>query len=197
MFNEARLLDCVSYGSSFGHEFQTSIVTLRSGVERRNARWSKPLGQYSVRYDALEPEQHLIVRGAHMACMGSLIAFRLKDWTDFFVEHEPLAVATGEQQRVQLKKTYRFGSLSYVRPIAKPVEGTVKIFADGDLLPATADHTTGFVTFTAMPGQAITWSGEFDVPVRFASDRLDVDPIAARGRQFILSTDVDLIEVRL
>lgn len=197
IFNEARLLDCVSYGSTFGMEFQTSIITLRSGVERRNANWSKPLGQYSIQYQALKPDDHWQVRQAHMACMGSLVPFRLKDWTDYQAQREYLTDATGAAQTVQLVRVYTFGTVSFQRPIFKPVVGTVALFADDQPLAASVDYTTGLVTFTADPGQEITWSGEFDVPVRFVSDRLDVDPRAKRGNDFILGADVDLIEVRL
>ena len=197
MFIEERLLDQVVYGSTFGQEFQTRVITLKSGHERRYANWTKPRGQYSVSYTALRPEDHALVRGAHMACMGSLIAFRLKDWTDFYAASEPLTTGTGSPQTVQLSKAYTFGSATLDRPIFKPVVGTVEVFADALLISSTIDYTTGMATFTANPGSVVTWSGEFDIPVRFVSDRLDVDPKAKRGRDFILGADADLIEVRL
>ena len=98
---------------------------------------------------------------------------------------------------LQLAKVYSFGPLDMSRPIKKPVSGTVTIFEDGVASAAVIDYTTGFVTITAAPGSVITWSGEFDVPVRFVSDRLDSDPVAKRQNGFILSSNVDLIEVRL
>lgn len=197
MFNETRLLDCVSYGSQFGHEFKTRITPLKSGRERRNAEWKLPLGRYSVIFDALKPEDHLLVRGAHMACMGSLIAFRFKDWTDFAAVREPLGTGTGNQQVLMLAKAYKFGPLSMSRPIAKPVPGTVTVFVDGQPAQVEVDYTTGAVTVAGPAGSSITWSGQFDVPVRFESDRLDCDPIVRRSNGFVLSADVDLVEVRL
>ena len=197
MFNETRLLDCVSYGSQFGQEFNTRVVTLRSGHERRNANWTRPLGRYSVSYDAIRPEHHQDVRRAHMACLGSLIAFRFKDWTDFQGEGEVLGLGTGAPHQYQLVKHYPFGPVSLARPISKPVAGTVVVYEDGQPIPATVDYATGIVTATAPPGEPITWSGEFDIPVRFESDRLDVDPIARTSQGFVLTADVDLVEVRL
>lgn len=198
MFNETRLLDCVAYGSQFSTEFNTRIHTLRSGHERRNAMWSRPLGNYSILFNNLEPDDHDLVRGAHMASMGSLIPFRFKDWTDYDAVGQPLTAGTGAEQTVQLTKTYAFGPLSYDRPIFKPVIDTVTVYEDGLELAATVDYTTGLVTFTAPPGSAVTWSGEFDIPVRFVSDRLDYDPVVRRASgRFVLSSDVDLIEVRL
>ena len=197
IFNESRLLDCVAYGSQFGIEFSTRINPLRSGVERRNANWSAPLCHGSLLYQNLRPEDHALVRDAHMACMGSLVAFRFKDWTDYQAEAQVIGEGSGVEQVLQLIKVYSFGPLDMSRPIKKPVSGTVTIFEDGVASAAAIDYTTGFVTITAAPGSVITWSGEFDVPVRFVSDRLDSDPVAKRQNGFILSSNVDLIEVRL
>ena len=71
------------------------------------------------------------------------------------------------------------------------------VYEDGQPIPAVVDYTTGLVTVTAPPSSPITWSGEFDIPVRFESDRLDVDPIARTSQGFVLTADVDLVEVRL
>lgn len=198
MFNEVRLLDCVSYGSEFGQEFSTRIVTLYSGVERRNANWSAPLGKYSIIYTALRPEDHEKVRDAHMASMGAFIPFRFKDWTDYKVEDQFIGLADGAEQTLQLVKSYNFGPVELTKKISKPVMNTVTVYADGVEIPlVTVDYILGTVTFTASVGARITWSGEFDVPVRFVDDQLDVEPITRVDDGFALSCDVDLIEVRL
>lgn len=194
MFNNARLLDCVAYGSEFGQEFNTRITPLRSGVERRNANWSAPLGRYSVIYAALKPEDHAAVYNAHMSCMGSLIPFRFKDWRDFSADQEVIGTGTGSPQTLQLIKTYAFGSIDFMRKITRPV--TAALFADGSPLAATVDIDSGLVTTTAPDGAVVTWSGEFDVPVRFDDDRLDVEPLARAAGGFFLSANVSLTEVR-
>jgi uncharacterized protein (TIGR02217 family) len=197
MFNETRLLDCVSYGSEFGQEFNTRIVTLRSGQERRNINWSMPLGRYNVMYQALSPEDHIKVRAAHMASMGSAIPFRFKDHTDYKAEDEFLTNGTGSAQTVQLIKKYAFGPVELERVIQKPVMGTVTIYENGIEIGSSVDYATGEVTFTATSLSEVTWSGEFDIPVRFESDRLDVDPLANTKNGFLITTDVGLVEVRL
>ena len=58
-------------------------------------------------------------------------------------------------------------------------------------------YVAGTVTFTAAAGSEITWAGEFDIPVRFESDRLDVEPLARIAGGFAVSCNVDLVEVRL
>jgi len=197
MFNETRLLDCVAYGSQFGQEFKTRVVTLKSGFERRNIDWTMPMGKYSVLFQALEPADHAVVRGAHMASAGSAIPFRFKDWTDYTATAEAIGTATGAAQTLQLVKNYTFGSLSLQRVIAKPVADTVTLYADGVEIGSSVDTTTGIVSFIATVGAVITWSGEFDVPVRFDSDRLDFDPAGRATGGFMLTGDVDIVEVRL
>lgn len=196
MFNEVRLLDCVAYGSEFGHEYRTDIVELRSGVERRNAEWQQPLGRYSVRYQNLGEDDHGVVVSAHHACMGSLIGFRLKDWSDYRAESEVVGTGTGAAQQYQLKKHYTWGSIARERAIKKPVQNTVTVFVDGTQTAATINYQTGQFTLNAAAGAVITWSGEFDVPVRFSDDRLSFS-VDARSGGFILNGDVDLQEIRL
>ena len=198
-FIEERLLDKVTYSSQFGTEFNTRVVTLRSGVERRNANWSAPLGRYSIRYELLEPDEHQIVLNAHKACMGALVGFRLKDWSDYEATDEFIGTSDGTtNQTLQLTKRYKFGPLAYDRKISKPVYSTVKLYADGVEIPYTLDSTTGLITFShGTSGAIMTWYGEFDVPVRFDDDRLDVELVYHTEGGFLLSTDVSLTEVRL
>ena len=71
-------------------------------------------------------------------------------------------------------------------------------FNNGTPISFVLDITTGEVEFTASAGDAITWSGEFDVPVRFESDRLDVQPIILRdGGYYALTANVNLTEIRI
>jgi len=199
MFNESRLLDCVSYGSEFGHQYSTRINSLRSGHERRNANWSAPLGKYAVLYDNLHADDHELVINAHHACMGQLIGFRFKDWSDYKAEREVLGVGTGANQSVQLVKTYPFGSIDLTRNISKPVVNTLHFYAgDVEIWPITADYTTGIFTLNATAGATITWSGQFDVPVRFTSDEISFSVVDKNKRRgFFLTADVELQEVRL
>ena len=196
MFNESRLLDRVAYGSEFGHEYKTRITELSNGVERRNADWQRALGRYSVRYQNLDEDHHNLVVAAHHACMGALIGFRLKDWSDYKADNEYFALGAGEPTTYQLKKTYALGSLSRVREIFKPVFGTVSVNADGLPVEFNLNYTTGKIVINAAEGAVLTWSGEFDVPVRFSDDQMSFS-IDSRSGGFILNSDVSLQEIRL
>ena len=78
-------------------------------------------------------------------------------------------------------KTYGVTNTPWTRTIAKPVAGSILVAVDG--MPVsegtdwTCDDTTGVVTFADAPdeGAAITAGYEFDVPVRFDSDTLEIN----------------------
>ena len=129
-----------------------------------------------------------------MACLGSAIGFLFKDWVDYQATAEVIGTGAGVEQDLQLTKTYTFGGISLVRNIYKPVSGTVQLYENGSPVGSVIDYETGIATVTATG--TITWTGEFDVPVRFESDRLDYDPVAKRTGGYILTSDVDLIEIR-
>ena len=94
-------------------------------------------------------------------------------------------------------KRYASGAQSWTRTIAKPVAGTVRIALAGVEQPSgwSVDTTTGLITFGAAPGAgvAITAGFEFDVPVRFDTDALDVTLDLERLGSI---TSVPLLEIR-
>jgi uncharacterized protein (TIGR02217 family) len=100
----------------------------------------------------------------------------------------------------QLVKTYRSGENSYLRPITKPVAGSVHVRVSGDPLQEGVDYeidmTTGLITFGHPPDlQAEVTAGfEFDVPVRF-----DIDQIRTSVANFQAGEvpDVPVVEVRV
>lgn len=194
-FIDARLLDCVAYGTEGGPTWATRKVPLKSGVVRRNATRSRPLYRYAVIYQNLQPEHHAEVIAAFNACMGGVHSFRLKDWADFEADNVQLAdVGTGSAQQVQLAKPYTFGGETIWRPIYKPVSGTVTLTADDAPLSATIDYDTGIASFTASIGDVIRWTGQFDVPVMFEDDVMSFSADSRGERGLFLTTDAALIE---
>ena len=75
-------------------------------------------------------------------------------------------------------KRYESGAQTWVRRIVKPVAGTRAGRARRRRagLGWSVNTTTGIVTFDTAPGAGVlvTAGFEFDVPVRFDTDRLDV-----------------------
>jgi uncharacterized protein (TIGR02217 family) len=191
-FHEVRFPLDLSLGSRGGPQRRTEIVTLASGREHRNAR----LMHSRRRYDAGLGVRTLDALHAVLAFFeerrGRLYGFRFRDRVDWKSCSPSLApgpvnqrIGTGDGSTAtfQLVKTYGAAHAPYDRPIAKPVAATVRIAVNGVELAAgtafTCDPATGSVTFaaTAIPavGAAITAGFEFDVPVRFDTDDLEID----------------------
>ena len=110
---------------------------------------------------------------------------------------QAIGTGTGSNRFFQLAKTYTSGAQSWTRAIVKPVGGTVRVALGGveQLSGWTVDTTTGIVSFTSAPGSgvAVTAGFEFDVPVRFDSDTLDVTLDVERLGSI---TSIPLVEIR-
>jgi len=193
-FIESRLLDEVANGFQGGPTWYTQTVELKSGVTRRTAIRSRPRYRYSASYQHITPAKTALVISAFNACQGSAVGFRFKDWADYSVTAEPIGDTPGaNSDPVQLFKSYTFGGTTITRPIKKPVNGTVTVYQNAIAKTGTLDTTTGiFTPSTAWTASLpLTWTGQFDVPVRFSSDELMFDFNTLNA----LSSNVDLEEV--
>ena len=185
-FHEIRLPLNVSLGAVGGPERQTEIVRLASGAESRNARWSSSrrrweIGGAPMRLDAA----HELI-AFFEACGGRLNGFRFRDPVDFrscapggevSATDQMIGAGDGATAAFQLVKRYDSGGESYVRTIRKPVSGSVVVACDGSVMEDLAvDIATGIVTLAEAPadGVIVTAGFEFDTPVRFDADRLDM-----------------------
>lgn len=193
-FIESRLLDKLAFGFQGGPTWYTLVTDLQSGVQRRKALRSRPKYRYTLPYQNIDLTDTAAVIAAFNACQGAAVGFRLKDWTDYSVTAQAIGNTPGANLTpVQLYKTYTFGATTVQRPIKKPVSGTVTVYSNGTPKTGTLDTTTGLFTPTTnwTAGQALTWTGEFDVPVRFSSDELVFD-LNNPGR---LSANIEVEEV--
>lgn len=189
-FHEVRFPLDVSLGSRGGPVRRTDIVPLASGREHRNSRWA----QSRRRYDAGLGVRSLDALHGVIAFFeerrGRLIGFRFRDradWRSGPPSREPtpldqrIGTGDGLNRSFPLAKAYGTAFAPYLRPIAKPVGGSVRVALDGVEQPVGAafacDPATGIVVFAAPPppGAAVTAGFAFDVPVRFDTDELDID----------------------
>ena len=186
-FHEVRFPDNISRGARGGPERRTQIVELASGDEERNASWANSRRRYDVSYGIRRADDLHAVVEFFEARNGRLHGFRFKDWGDHKsclpsaapdALDQVIGSGDGAQDEFQLRKAYASGGASWARIITKPVTGTVLIALDGAVQASgwSIDDTTGVVTFSSPPGAgvAVTAGFEFDVPVRFDSDVLDV-----------------------
>lgn len=197
-FEEVRFPADISYGSSGGPEFSTDVVETHSGHEKRNINWEDARARYDVAQGVRNQQQLDSLVSFFRARKGRAIGFRFKDWTDFQATGEIIGTGDGVEVNFQLIRSYASGSAVEQREIKKPVAGTVNIYVD-DVLQSSGvstDTTTGIVTFTTAPANSavIKADFEFDVPVRFDTDRFtaSLDSFGSSSWQ-----DITLIEIRI
>ncbi len=205
-FHEVRFPDDISRGARGGPERRTQIVELASGDEERNASWANSRRHYDAAYGIRRADDLAAVVAFFEARNGRLHGFRWEDWADWksclpsgtpAATDQTIGKGDGATTDFQLVKVYSSGSQSWTRTITKPVAGTVLVAIDGTEQTSgwSVDTTTGLITFSTAPasGAAITAGFEFDVPVRFDTDALDVTLDIERLGSI---TSIPLIEVR-
>lgn len=192
MFLETSMAPCAAYGFKGGPVFSTTIVILASGREQRNINWSLPKHQYSCPFQNIDKDAFLELKRLFMACRGQANGFRFKDAGDFEATDEAFATGDGATSIFQLYKTSTEGATTLFRKIVKPNSAGFIANVNGAPVACTVSTVTGLATFAAPPAgaSALTWSGTFDVPVRFAMDFLpfSIDNLNA------MNGSVDLVE---
>ncbi|GAA6207816.1 DUF2460 domain-containing protein [Cognatishimia sp. WU-CL00825] len=208
-FHEVRFPANLSFGSIGGPERRTDVVTLTNGFEERNTPWAHARRRYDagVGMRSLDDIETLIA--FFEARQGQLHGFRWKDWSDFKssvasaeVDFRDQVIGVGDsvQTAFPLLKTYQSGEQSYGRPISKPVAGTVRIgVADSEQQEAvhyTVDLAHGLVMFNDPPGlgEEVSAGFEFDVPVRFDTDRIQTSVASFQAGDM---PNVPVVEVRV
>ncbi|MEL7026724.1 MAG: DUF2460 domain-containing protein [Pseudomonadota bacterium] len=207
-FHEVRFPANLSFGSVGGPERRTDVVTLANGFEERNTPWAHSRRRYDAGLGMRSLDDVEALIAFFEARRGRLFGFRWKDWADFKsapnsvtpdFEDQLIGIGDGETRSFQIVKTYQSGEQSYVRPIVKPVLGTISVGIQGDPQTETinynVDVTTGLIEFDAAPdhGVQVTAGYEFDVPVRFDTDMIQTSVASFRAGDV---PSVPVLEVR-
>ncbi len=207
-FHEIRFPASLSFGSVGGPERHTDVVTLANGFEERNTPWRHSRRRYDAGVAMRGLEDIEVLIAFFEARRGQIHGFRWKDWTDYkscsatrdpSIDDQRIGTGDDATAAFQLIKTYRSGEQVYERPIRKPVRGSVVIGLDGDAqqegLHFEVDKATGIVTFAHPPngGVEITAGFEFDVPVRFDTDRIQTSLASFQAGDV---PSVPIVEVR-
>ena len=208
-FHEVRYPVGLSIGSSGGPERRTEIVTLVNGFEERNSPWAHSRRRYDAGAGMRSLDDFAALIAFFEARRGQLHGFRWKDWADYktclpsqsvSAMDQEIGVGDGITTIFQLRKTYASGGSAYTRDLVKPVAGSVKVAVAGvvQTLPAefTVEEARGIVTLNLPPalGAVVTAGCEFDVPVRFDTDRISASIASFQAGEV---PAVPVIEVRL
>ncbi|WP_420408901.1 phage distal tail protein, Rcc01695 family [Hoeflea sp.] len=208
-FHEIRLPLRLSLGASGGPGRRTDIVALSNGGETRNARWADSRRRYDVGTGLRSLEDLYQLIAFFEARRGQLYGFRFRDPVDHrsgahgeTVNAIDQVIGEGDGVRTlfELTKTYADSGGATPRRIEKPVEGSVQVAIDGvglDPEDFSVDTQAGLVTIapalTPPPGVPVTAGYEFDIPVRFDTDRIEISLAAFRAGSVPV---VPLVEIR-
>lgn len=209
-FHDVRFPLRIALGATGGPVLQNEIVTLTSGLEKRNARRLRTRRRFDVGTGFRSLEDLREVTAFFEARRGSLFGFRFRDPFDNSSavsgsspspDDQKIGTGNGAQAVFQLAKSYGDVAGSYSRAITKPVATSVRIAIDGVEQVTGADFTldalTGEITFeqgsVPPPGAVVTAGFEFDIAARFDSDRIDVSIIAFEAGQIPAIPVVELL----
>jgi uncharacterized protein (TIGR02217 family) len=201
-FHEVSLPARLAFGSTGGVERRTEVVTLASGHERRSTPWAQGRRRYLIGAGLRSLDDMAALTAFFEARRGRLYGFRFRDFADFkscapgaAAAATDQTIGTGDGATTAFELVKDYGGLA--REIRKPVAGSVRVAVDGvETQDFAVDAATGMVTLGAAPGPGavVTAGFEFDTPVRFDADRIEVTlETFEAGRM----AAVPLVEVRV
>ena len=195
-FREIQFPTDIAYGATGGPEFFTDIVVSSSGFEQRNMNWMQARCRYNLAPAINTKEQLDQLLAFFRLSQGRAMGFRFKDWIDYQLKRQQIAVADGKTSHFQLLRTYSYAGYQVVRKITKPVKNTVQVYCDNKIIAIDVDYTNGQIKFKQPPTKdmRILVDAEFDVPVRFDIDRL-VTSIESYG--VYSHQEIPLIELKI
>ena len=206
-FHKVRLDPGYERGARGGPVFNTTVLGTQDNRETRAQNWSQELSRWDIGYGIMKQEDLEILSSFFRQRRGRLHGFLFKDWSDYEVPNlQHFGDGNGTTRKFQLRKVYGDPALDplewYERKITRPIASTVQIFTTTNptrgpyiRIYPELDEDTGVVTLTsAIPvGTELYWIGEFDIPVRFDVDALD---IAVEWADAMEIRNVNIMEIR-
>lgn len=181
-------------------EFSTSVAVTASGHERRNALWADARLRFDVGPGIRSEAELGTLIAFFRARHGPATGFLLRDPFDFSsngMTSEPTmtdqTIGTGDGLTASFQLVKRYGEQR--RTITRPESGSIFVSVDGIAASGWSHQGLGRIVFdiAPSPGAAIRAGFRFDVPVRFAEDRLDVSGVNFAAGE---APSVPLVEIR-
>ncbi len=208
--DDVQAFDAVDFPLAIGREavvateFSTQIVSSPSGHEQRASEWAEARMRYDAGPGIRSEADVRVLTDFFRARRGAARAFRFRDPFDGSsaadgglpaADDQLLGLGDGVRRQFALLKRYGAGDAEQVRAIGLPVEGSVRVSVDGIETAAFLITDDGAVLLDVAPGAGIAVRAGFlfDVPVRFAEDRLEASRATFLAGEL---ASVPLIEVR-
>ncbi len=203
--------DDVIFPLSIGREasmspaFSTQVIESPSGHERRSSDWADARLSFDAGPGVRSDADVATLVGFFRARRGAARGFR---FTDHYDDRscapgatpgpldQRLGVGDGARTAFQLMRFYGEGADAQDRRITRPVPGTIRVAVDGVERASGWRHEgLGMIAFDTAPadGAVVTAGFCFDVPVRFAEDRIDINRATFAAGDM---PSVPLVEIR-
>jgi uncharacterized protein (TIGR02217 family) len=203
-FHDVRLPEAVELGATGGPGWSTQIVTTAGGAERRNANWSQARRSYNLASGLRTRADMATLLAFWHARQGRAYGFRFKDFSDFELPRQAIGSTNGSTAGFPIFKRYSSGGVNHDRVITRPVASTVRCWQNGverslggGATQFAVNLATGVITLgatlAATTGQPVEVSCEFDVPVRFDMDDMELELRTYAAQRW---GDIRLIEIR-
>ncbi len=185
-------------------EFSTSVAVTASGFERRNSLWSDARLRFDVGPGIRGEAELGVLLSFFRARRGAARGFRLRDPSDFSsnamtgvptATDQLLGTGDGLTASFPLLKRYGEAGTEQLRRITRPRADTIVVSVDGVTTAAFTLDPGGVIRLASPPAsdKPIRAGFLFDVPVRFAEDKLEVSgAVFAAGE----APSVPVIEIR-
>jgi uncharacterized protein (TIGR02217 family) len=218
-YHDVQLPTDIERGAVGGPMFKTTVVPMASGFEQRNIDWSQVRGEWDASYGLMnksDPDQgYTRIIEFFYARQGRAHSFPFKDWSDYEIgdfsdptaDNQIIGLGDDLTTTFQIFKRYSSGGINYDRDITKPIAANTVVLLDNVVQTTPAQYTldalTGIITFVTAPAstggtggggeEVVSVACEFNVPVRFDTDKLDIQlQIENAG----LLPSIPLVEVR-
>lgn len=208
--DEVQAFDAVDFPLAIGREamvateFSTQIVSSPSGHEQRASEWAEARMAYDAGPGIRSEADVRVLADFFRARRGAARGFRFRDPFDASsaadgglptASDQMLGVGDGVRRQFALVKLYGAGDAEQVRAIRLPVAGSVRVSVDGIETAGFSVTGAGEVLLDVAPaaGIAVRAGFLFDVPVRFAEDRLEASRATFLAGEI---ARVPLVEVR-
>ncbi|WIW87238.1 DUF2460 domain-containing protein [Sphingobium sp. V4] len=209
--DDVQAFDDVLFPIAIGREaslapaFSTQIVESVGGHERRSSDWADARLSFDAGPGVRSEADIAALIEFFRARRGAARGFRFTDPYDDRsgapgVAPGPidqrLGVGDGVRAEFRLTRHYGVGDEAQARIITRPVAGSIRVAADGVELTEGWSHAgLGVIAFDVAPaaGVVLTAGFRFDVPVRFAEDRLEINRATFAAGEAV---SVPLVEIR-
>jgi uncharacterized protein (TIGR02217 family) len=190
--------------TAVGPEFSTSIAVTASGHERRNSLWADARVHFDVGPGIRSESELSALLAFFRARRGAARGFRIMDPFDHSsngmtgtptMADQLLGVGDGARADFPLIKTYGESDDPQVRPITRARADTLVVSVGGAPVTGWSLLPLGMLRFASAPpaGAEVRAGFLFDVPVRFAEDRIDISGVNFAAGE---APSIPLIELR-